>query len=207
MSATQHDPEFFDELMHAELRRQPVSRYAIATLVTGLLGGLIAPVFAAVAVVRIRKHRQRGWVLVICGLVAFAGWMGVIGYKIGTGTAWWQQQARQEQLPEGTAHGFDLVSGECFWSPAASGASDVLRALCTTPHTAEAFEVIPLGEGPMPDIVEVYQHALARCEADARQVPGARVQVVTPTSASWNEGKHRAVCYYRFANEMTELAR
>ncbi|MCR6483211.1 hypothetical protein M8542_10320 [Amycolatopsis sp. OK19-0408] len=203
MVAPEHDPELFDELMQAELRSQPVSRYAIATLVTGLLGGLIAPVFAAVAVVRIRKQRQRGWVLVICGLVAFAGWMGVIGYKIGTGTAWWQQQARQEQLPEGVAHGLDLAVGDCFWSPAVSSGGDVLRAPCATRHTAEAFEVLPLAEGSMPDIGESYQHTLSRCEADARQIPGARVQVVTPTSASWNEGKHRAVCYYRFASEKT----
>ncbi|MEV6877767.1 hypothetical protein [Amycolatopsis sp. NPDC051128] len=207
MSAPQHDPELFDELMRAEIRRQPISRYAIATLVTGLLGGLIAPVFAAVAVVRIRKHRQRGWILVIAGLVAFAGWMGVIGYKIGTGTAWWQQQARQEQLPEGMAHGLDLAAGECFWSPAASGNTDVLRASCTTSHNAEAFEVLPLGGGPVPDIIEVYQRTLARCEADARRIPGVRVQVVTPTEPSWNEGKHRAVCYYRFAEERTEPAR
>lgn len=206
MAAPKHDPELFDELMRAELLRQPVSRYAIATLVTGLLGGLIAPVFAAVAVVRIRKHRQHDWILVICGLVAFAGWMGIIGYKIGTGTAWWQQP-REERLPAGTAHGLDLAAGECFWSPVASGADDVLRAPCTTPHTAEAFEVLPLGEGPMPNIVEVYQRTLVRCEADARQIPVARVQVVTPTSVSWNEGKHRAVCYYRFASEMTEPAR
>src|SRR3954469_22254453 len=101
MSAPSHDPELFDELMRTELRQQPVSRYAIATLVFGLLGGLIAPVFAAVAIARIRKQRQRGLVLVICGLVAFAGWAGVVTYKVATGTAWWQQRlSSQDRLPE-----------------------------------------------------------------------------------------------------------
>jgi hypothetical protein len=192
--------------MRAELRSQPVSRYAIATLVTGLLGGLLAPVFGVIAAVRIRKHRQRGWVLVICGLVAFAAWASVITYQVATGSAWWRQP-RQERLPEGAAHGLDLTAGDCFWSPPASGATDVLRAPCSTPHTAEAFEVLPLDGGAMPDIVEVYQRTLARCEADAREMSGVRVQVVTPTSASWNEGKHRAVCYYRFATEMTAPVR
>ena len=207
MSAPSHDPELFDELMRAELRTQPVSRYAIATLVSGLLGGLLAPVFAAVAVARIRKRRERGWALVICGLVAFAGWMGVLSYQAATGTAWWQQQPRQEQLPEGMAHGLDLTAGQCFWSPTGSGDIDVLLTPCTERHTAEAFEVLPLAEGSMPDIGESYQHTLDRCVAGARPIPGVRVQVVTPTTAGWNEGKHRAVCYYRFKAEMTEPVR
>ncbi|MCR6488722.1 septum formation family protein [Amycolatopsis sp. OK19-0408] len=207
MSAPEHDPELFDELMSAELRRQPVSGYAIATLVVGLLGGLFAPFLAIVALDRIRKRRERGRVLVICGLVAFAGWAGVLGYQVANGTAWWQQRPSQDRLPEGTVHGLDLTVGDCFWSPPASGATDVLRTSCTTPHTAEAFEVLPVTGGPMPDIVEVYQRTLARCEADARPLPDVRVQVVTPTSQSWAEGKHRVVCYYRFATEMTEPAR
>ncbi|ADJ44036.1 hypothetical protein AMES_2213 [Amycolatopsis mediterranei S699] len=196
-------PELFDELMRTELRRRPVSGYAIATLVSGLLGGLLAPVFGAVAISRIRKQRQRGLVLVVCGLVAFTGWMGVLAYRISTGTAWWQQQAGHGRLPEDGAHGLDLAAGECFWAPAASGEADVVRTSCTAQHTGQAFEVIPLGEGPMPDILELYRTTLARCEAGARPVPGVRVQVMTPTSTSWAEGKHRVVCYYHFAAEMT----
>ncbi|MGW5747343.1 hypothetical protein [Amycolatopsis sp. NPDC003861] len=208
MTAPQHDPELFDELMRAELRQQPISRYAVATLVSGLLGGLLAPVFGLIALSRIRKQRQRGLVLVVCGLVAFTAWMGVLAYRIGTGTAWWQQRtATQDRLPEGGAHGLDLVVGDCFHAPAASGEADVFRLSCAEKHTGEAFEVLPLGEGPMPDILELYRNTLARCEADARAVPDVRVQVMTPTSASWAAGKHRAICYYHFAAETTGPAR
>ncbi|MFI5587187.1 DUF4190 domain-containing protein [Amycolatopsis sp. NPDC051758] len=206
MSAPQHDPELFDELMRSERRQQPVNRFAIVTLVSGLLGGLLAPVFAVVALVQIRKRGQRGRVLVICGLVAFAGWAGVVAYQAATGTAWWQQ-SRQDRLPENVAHGLDLTAGDCFWSPPVSGNIDVVRRSCTETHTGEAFEVLPLENGPMPDIVEVYHRTLARCEADARPIPGVRVQVVTPTTDNWNEGRHRAVCYYRFAADMTAPAR
>ncbi|WP_233225886.1 septum formation family protein [Amycolatopsis sp. CA-126428] len=203
MSAPQHDPELFDELMRTELRRQPISGYAIATLVFGLLGGLLAPVFGAIAISRIRKQRQRGLVLVVCGLIAFTAWMGVLAYLISTGTAWWQQRAAQDRLPENVVHGLDLGARDCFWSPAASGEADVFLTSCAAPHTGEAFDVLPLGEGPMPDILELYRDALARCEAGARPVPDVRVQVVTPTSSSWAAGKHRAVCYYHFAAETT----
>ncbi len=206
MSAPSHDPELFDELMRTELRRQPVSRFAIATLVSGLLGGLLAPVFAVAALFQIRDRRLRGRALVICGLVAFAVWAGVAAYLIGTGSAWWQQP-RQERLPEGFTHGLDLTTNECFWAPAASGYADVLRASCTEKHNAEAFEVLPLGDGPMPDVLETYRRSLARCEADALPIPGVRIQVMTPTSFSWQDGKHRAVCYYHFGTDMTRPAR
>jgi hypothetical protein len=33
-----------------------------------------------------------------------------------------------------------------------------------------------------------------------------RVQVVTPTADTWNHGKHRAICYDRFAADMTASA-
>jgi hypothetical protein len=210
MSAPQHDPELFDELMRAELGRQPVNRFAIVTLVSGLLGGLLAPVFAAVAIVQIKKRQQRGRVLVICGLVAFAVWGGVVAYQAASGSTWWQrraQQAHQERLPEGVVHGLDVTAGDCFWSPPASGATDVVRRSCTEPHTAEAFEVLPLEAGPMPDIVDVYHRTLARCEADARPIAGVRVQVITPTTETWDQGKHRAICYYRFATDLTAPAR
>ena len=208
MSAPQHDPELFDELMRTELGRQPISRYAVAALVSGLLGGLLFPVFAAVAVYRLRKRRQRGWVFVICGTVAFTAWTGVTVYQAATGTAWWQQRhTAQERLPEGVVHGLDLTAGQCFWSPPASGDADVLGASCTERHNAEAFEVLQLGNGPMPDIARLYPDTLARCEADARPLSGVRVQVVTPVSSAWDDGKHRAVCYYRFATEMTAPAR
>ncbi|WP_242547958.1 septum formation family protein [Amycolatopsis sp. MtRt-6] len=152
-----------------------------AAQVFGLLGGLLAPVCGAVAISRIRKRRQRGLVLVVCGAGGPAG----------------------ERLPEGVAHGLDLAVGDCFWAPAASGEADVFRRPCAAGHTGEAFEVLPLGEGPMPDILELYRNTLARCEAGAGSIPGVRVQVMTPTSASWAGGKHRAVCYYHFAAEKT----
>lgn len=206
MPAPPHDPELFDELMRTELSRQPVNRFAVATLVSGLLGGLFAPVFGIAALLQIRDRRERGRNLAIAGLVAFVGWAGVFTYQVVTGTAWWQQPT-QERLPEGAVHGLDLAAGGCFWSPGTSGEADVMQASCTERHNAEAFEVLPLGDGPMPDILEIYQSSLARCQADALRIPDVRIQVMTPTSFSWQDGKHRAVCYYHFATDMTRPAR
>ncbi|WP_410672633.1 hypothetical protein [Amycolatopsis sp. cmx-4-68] len=164
MTAPEHDPELFDELVRAERRRRPVNRYVVASLVFGLL--------------------------VLAG--AFA-------YRAATRTA------PGERLPAGEAHGLDVTAGQCFWSPAGSGEVDVLLTRCTDPHTAEAFAVLPIAEGSMPDIGESYQQTLDRCTAAARPVAGARVQVMTPFSDTG--GERRAVCYYRFGTETTAPAR
>ena len=130
----------------------------------------------------------------VFGLLALAG---VLSYRAAT--------APGDPLPAGEAHGLDVTAGQCFWSPTGSGEVDVLLTSCTDRHTAEAFAVLPLAEGSMSGVDEPYQRTLDRCTAAAHPMPGARVQVMTPNS--WNDGKHRAVCYYRFDAEMTAPAR
>ncbi|MGK3207453.1 hypothetical protein [Amycolatopsis sp. MEPSY49] len=159
MSAPEHDPELFDELMREERRRA----------------------------------RPSAGRRVVAGLVVFAVLVlaGVLANRALTGTA--------DQLPEGTAHGLDVTAGQCFWSPTGTGEVDVLLRSCTDPHTAEAFAVLPIAAGSLSD--QPYQQTLDRCTAAAHRIEGARVQVMTPNS--WDDGRHRAVCYYRFATEMT----
>ncbi|WIY06943.1 hypothetical protein QRX60_24945 [Amycolatopsis mongoliensis] len=124
--------------------------------------------------------------------------VGVLSYRA-------TRTAPGDQLPEGTAHGLDVTAGQCFWSPTGSGEVDVLLTPCADRHTAEAFAVLPLAEGSLSGIDEPYQRTLDRCTAVAHPIPGARVQVMTPNS--WTGGKQRAVCYYRFATEMTAPVR
>ncbi|MEV6628472.1 hypothetical protein AB0M83_26315 [Amycolatopsis sp. NPDC051106] len=163
MTAPEHDPELFDELMREERRR------ARPTAGRRLAAGLVA--------------------LAVLILV------GVLVHRATTKTA--------EQLPEGTAHGLDVTAGQCFWSPTGTGEVDVLLRSCADPHTAEAFAVLSLTEESGVD--QPYQRTLDRCTAAAHPIPGARVQVMTPNSGTG--GKQRAVCYYRFATEMTAPAR
>ncbi|WP_318307475.1 hypothetical protein [Amycolatopsis solani] len=158
MSAPQHDPELFDELMRAERRRRPVGRVAVAV-------GMGVFVLAGVLIFRAVTRTTPG-----------------------------------ERLPAGEVHGLDVTAGQCFWSPTGSGEVDVLLTSCTGRHTAEAFAVLPLAAGEY----ALYQQTLDRCTAVARPIPGARVQVMTPFLES---SKQQAVCYYRFAAEMTAPVR
>ncbi|MEV4142035.1 hypothetical protein AB0J40_00120 [Amycolatopsis sp. NPDC049691] len=162
MTAPDHDPELFDELMREERSR---ARPAVGRRVAA-------------------------------GLVAF----GVL--MVGGGLAY-RAANQPERLPEGTAHGLDVSAGQCFWSPTGTGEVDVLLRSCTEPHTAEAFAVLPIAEGSLSD--QPYQQTLDRCTAAAHPLPDTRVQVLTPNS--WDDARHRAVCYYRFATEMTASVR
>lgn len=65
--------------------------------------------------------------------------------------------------------------------------------------------MLPVPEGSTAEVDQPYQRTLDRCTAAAHPIPGAHVQVLTPDS--WTDGKHRAVCYYRFDTEMTAPVR
>jgi hypothetical protein len=147
------------------------------------------------AAARSGKRRKRGRAVVVCGLVVLAG---VLSYRAATRTA------PGEQPPAGEAHGLDVTAGQCFWSPTGTGEVDVLLTSCTAPHTAEAFAVLPLAAGWVADIGDSYQQTLHRCTAAASPVPGARVQIMTPVI---ERSDQRAVCCYRFAQEMTAPVR
>jgi hypothetical protein len=66
----------FDELMRLERKQNkaPLSGFAVAALVFGLLGGFIGLVFGIAAIIQIRQGERRGMPLVVIGLTAFAAW-------------------------------------------------------------------------------------------------------------------------------------
>ncbi|RSD22930.1 hypothetical protein [Amycolatopsis eburnea] len=145
-----------------------------------------------------RRARPSAGRRVAAGLVAFGVFLlaGGLAYRAVT-------KEPGDRLPEGTAHGLDVTAGQCFWSPTGTGEVDLLLRSCTDPHTAQAFAVLPIVEGSLSD--QPYQQTLDRCTAAAQPIQGARVQVMTPNS--WDDSRHRAVCYYRFTTEMTAPVR
>jgi hypothetical protein len=190
---------FFEELMAEERRRQPVSGPAVATLVLGLLGGLLAPIVGFFALQRIRKDGEKGRPLVYVGLAAFAVWVVVFAYLISTG-----QLLGQRSEPE-LVSGFDLKVGQCFAAPGMSGESDVIPLSCTDAHTGEVFGDFAVPDGPYPGTVELYDASLRRCKtladgnAAAVTISKGLVQVMTPTRSTWEKGpSHRIVCYVAF---------
>jgi hypothetical protein len=205
----EHDAELYEELMRTELRRQPVNRLAIATLISGLLGGFLAPIFGVIALIQVKKRRQRGKILAVCGMAAFVFWAALAVFQVSTGRAWWQHDPGG-----GIASGLDLAVQDCFAAPAMSGEVSVARLPCTDLHTGEAFAVVPLPDGPYPDVLELYRSSLARCQSQAATSLGAvanrsdvRIQVMTPTSYMWLRQPHHVVCYFNFQAGVTRPVR
>jgi hypothetical protein len=190
---------FFDELMREERDRAPVSGFAIATLVFGVLGGALALVFGIAALVQIRQRERRGLPFVVAGLVLFVAWAVAITVVV----------SRSSGNGNRPVSGLDLKVGECFAAPGSSGDDSVARLSCTDWHTGEVFSVIRLPAGDYPGIVEQYEDALTRCEASAENnaavasLRTGRVQVMTMSPESWKKRKEPlAVCYFRFSNEV-----
>lgn len=192
----------FEELMRAERSRQPVNGLAIATLVFGLLGGLLAVVFGPPALRQTKERGQRGYPLAVIGLLACVAWIAVSTFLVSTGRTWWQQQ------PTPPASGLDLKVGDCFDAPDASGEFDVFTVSCSEHHDGEVFAVVALPYDEYPGVVEFYDDVLPRCEAQASTNYAAvassgdvRVQVMTHTPETWKTRPHRVVCYFHLADE------
>lgn len=71
-----------------------------------------------------------------------------------------------------------------------------------------------LPDGPYPDVLELYQSSLTRCQSQAATSFGAaanrsdvRIQVMTPTSYTWLRQPHHVVCYFHFKTGVTRPLR
>lgn len=188
--------------MREERRRNPdpISRLAVATFISGLIGGALAPFLAIAAIIDMRSRQRRGMPFVVTGLAAFVTWAVMVTLFI---------TSEQERL----VSDLDIKAGDCFVAPyGTSGNSEVLLLSCTSPHTGEAFAVLPLPDGPYPRIVELYDDSMARCQAKAPAPltdlndQHGRIQVLTPTPTGWQQQPHRVVCYFHFAYEVTQPA-
>ncbi|TDV47861.1 DUF4190 domain-containing protein [Actinophytocola oryzae] len=185
----------FDELMRIEndRNRAPVSGLAVATLVFGILGGVLALVFGFFAISQIRDGQRRGTGFVVAGFAAFVAWV-VYLTVLATSPAGPQP-----------VNGVDLKAGECFQAPGMSGEVSVVRTDCTEPHTGEAFTVFTVPDGTYPGSVELFDESIARCQSEVAGMPAdGRVQVMTPSPETWEKRKsHTVVCYFRFSDEVT----
>jgi len=190
--------ELFDELMRLEHDR-PVNKLAIAALVTGVLGGLLAPFFAVFAWSQIKDRDERGKPLVFLGWAGFTVW-AVIGFV-----------ALGNQLfPPGPerVNGFDLRIGDCFEGPGGPGEpGEVPRLPCTEWHNGEVFADYTVPDGAYPGALALFEDARASCAELAvanTKVPGpnfGEVLYMAPRAETWEQqDTHRIVCYFRYKN-------
>ncbi|GIE91836.1 DUF4190 domain-containing protein [Actinoplanes regularis] len=185
-------------------QRDELSGFAVASLVFGLIGGLLfSLVFGVAALVKIKQTGQRGKGLAVAGLVLTGVWLVVIALVYGVN----RYVAHRAQ---------DMVSlqiGQCFDPPAADGddafvPGPITTLPCTQPHRAEmagwlSFAERPGGDvGGYPGAAALVQRAETGCPLLTRNhvldplslPPDVHPRWYVPRDSEWVRGSHDITC-------------
>jgi hypothetical protein len=179
--------------------------FAIAALVTSFLGGsLLSVAFGIVALVQIRKSRQRGRGLAIAGLAIAACWVllicGALGYVFVQGV---RESPNEDNVSVGggpvptvtvTA---DYQLGECLndlYGPTPKPVS------CTTAHPGEIYAIVNLPYGPWPGEESVKKQAELACKPPLDRYltdhPNLDFTYMYPDESGWPDDR-RIICIAR----------
>lgn len=187
-------------------RRSDTNGYAIAALVTGILGftgaALVSVGLAIVALVGIGRTGQRGKGMAITGLVLSVAWLALFATLFTIGFTQGLREAAAQQ--PGTVNTFSLEPGQCFDRDEASKSAYVQTVECAKPHDAEAFAVVPLAGNTFPGVDSVQQTGSQQCGAlsltwltRGLNYPDFAVHYIFPEPLSWNKGVRADICFYR----------
>jgi hypothetical protein len=175
--------------------------FAIASLVLGIIGGvLLSVIFGIVALAQIRKRPQGGRGLAIAGLSLSGAWLLVILVLCGIG-AITDSLEKDDPAPSPTAAGpyrvsvWDLREGDCVGDLGGRGTvADLPLVKCTEPHDGEVFATFTLPAGAWPGDEKVDRLSDEGCsdrlEGYARgPVDDLEYIPLTPLQEEWPEDR------------------
>jgi hypothetical protein len=183
----------------------PVSKLAIAALVTGVLPLAPAAIGLGIAgVVVTRAGRRRGRGLAIGGLLTATVWIAV-GVTVGTVASLTHGFHKPVKIEYNYSHAtvFGLRQGNCVLTPNESVVSVVP---CTSPHDAEVFATFTLPAGPWPGTAAVEQAANDGCGTRLAGYLNPQLAIslsqdyVYPGQVAWQAGTRTVVCEVRAAS-------
>ncbi|WP_412745378.1 DUF4190 domain-containing protein [Krasilnikovia sp. MM14-A1004] len=174
--------------------------FAIASLILGLLGGvLLSVIFGIVALGQIRRRGQGGRGLAIGGLVASGCWVLLIAAGVTLAIVFGDTDTRPSAADGGTGpvSVTRLHPGDCVGKVSGDDGTpveDVPVLPCTTLHEGEVFAVFDLPAGPWPGERQVETQAEKRCKAELGKylkTPDDTVDFYTlqPLRESWADDR------------------
>ncbi|MEE6177922.1 DUF4190 domain-containing protein [Mycobacterium sp. 050134] len=175
------------------------SGFAVASLVFGLLGGvLFSVIFGIIAVGRTKPGGQRGRGMAVAGLVLSAVWVAVIGGAIAVAVL----------SPTNTVSARNVKAGDCLADiPTGNRVKFVNTIGCDHPHLGEIVAVLAMPDGPFPDEAAFSDYdqrcrdSLASYSSTAVQDPNVDLAVMPPSRDSWRQGDRDIACIATFKSK------
>jgi putative regulator of septum formation len=178
-------------------RRVPVSKLAIAALVTGVLALVPVAVACAIAALAvIRRTGRRGHGMAVAALFATAAWIIVAG-AVGTVAVLTHGFKKPVTVKYHEASVFKVRQGDCINTPNGQAVS-VLP--CATPHDAEVFATFTLPSSAWPGTAAVQQEASSGCVTRLSGYLNPQLSIslaqtyVYPDKVAWKAGTRMVVC-------------
>lgn len=182
-------------------RAQTTSGFAVASLVFGILGGvLLSVIFGIIALGRTKPGGQRGRGMAIAGLILSGVWVAIIAVAIVFAVL----------SPTNTVSARNVKVGDCLADiPSGNRVAWVNTISCDKPHLAEVAGVLRMPDGPFPD-ESVFSDYKQRCRDSlesysptAMQDPNVDLSVMPPSEDSWKQGDRDMVCIATFNSKRT----
>jgi hypothetical protein len=187
------------------------NRWAIASLVAGLLGGgavILGAVFGSIALGKIRLTGQRGTVLAISGIALSGFWALVVIVVIAvfavTSSSPGNQATRAPNgqiSKSGSLSVFSLSVGDCFDNPASQqDISSVTAVPCTAPHDAQVFAKFGLSGSNSIYPTNLTQMASNGCNAQENHLneslvtDSMAIRFIYPVLHAWEIGQRTVTC-------------
>jgi Domain of unknown function (DUF4190)/Septum formation len=182
--------------------------FAIASLIFGILGGvLLSVIFGIVALSQVKRRNQRGKGLAVAGLVLSGIWLLVIVVGVGVALVASRDAGGPGSAlrPSHSSTRDNLAVGDCINGLLNLNLDQDLQrtpptVACTEPHEGEVYHVITLTDAAFPGDATIQKKAEDGC-ADA--LPGyapnektkdLEVYYLYPTSRSWILGDRDITC-------------
>jgi len=186
-------------------QRQGTNGFAIASLIFGLLGGiLLSVIFGFVALSQIKRRNQGGKGMAIAGLTLSGLWVvGIVAIVIVAALSSGTTDDPSTNLADsGDVNVQRLTPGQCLNGlKEGSAIRDLPAVPCAEPHEGEVYAVFDLADGAFPGDAEVAKLAEDGCvdrletaAPKAAEDPDVEIYFLHPTQSSWRLGDQGVAC-------------
>ncbi|MDG4832938.1 septum formation family protein [Solwaraspora sp. WMMD1047] len=184
--------------------KQGTNGFAIASLIFGIIGGILfSVIFGIIALTQIKRRGQGGRGLAVTGLVFSGLWAAGIAVLIVVALADGATRNDAGEITEGgSVSSFDLATGDCLNGLKESASITSLPAVpCSQPHEGEVFGTFTVTGDSFPGNTAISSQAEEGCtDRLAQYAPAAadddslELFFLHPTSESWAQGDREVVC-------------